>query len=717
MNESRDVGWMRWSRATLWAPLLGLALGAQGVAASGAGSGTPNSGKLQQCALVLEGASPAQARADALAQARALLAEVRDPLPAEKVGVRWLESRVALAEGRVADAAEGFASCLESRVPVPAEVFVGAMLGAVECYEAQGDRIGGARQLLQFFKSGRELPDAEPVFQKLVSLLSEMADPLEADLRDCPRIGPAAHRALAQFYLSQFYFAVGKTGRALEEARVFCETYPDHALRAAACLQRAERAMESAQWSEAEVLLKEGRTHCRDSGLERVLALRQALVAFRKGDFKGALSQWTKVGEQWPEAGVEAGFNAGLAAVRMGDFRRASALQVRLLSEAGGGMLSTELELEIALRRAVERLPQAEELLESFIRNHPQSPRLGEARVALAECYAAQARENLAAAGPRSGRSLQERAGGLLKVAATDPLPSQTSMQARYLSLFLADAQQPRDEAEVVRIGEDFLKEYPDSKLCSEVRMKLGEVYLRRGDSAGAEAQFAMLSTKDADGPLAEAALFLAGQCASNLLNPGSVDRALAYWDKVAAGKGPLRWKARYQQAAVKSRLGEEQEGAVLFELIVRAPEGVDADLRLAAQCGRADALLALARRGTGSLEVALGEYAALAESGEASSVWRNQALYKMGKALERTNPQGALEKYEKVLANPATAEGGEFFWSYKAGFDAARLHESRGAWREAVAAYEGLAALTGPRSQEARSRARQLRLERFIWD
>jgi hypothetical protein len=194
------------------------------------------------------------------------------------------------------------------------------------------------------------------------------------------------------------------------------------------------------------------------------------------------------------------------------------------------------------------------------------------------------------------------------------------------------------------------------------------------------------------------------------------VDRALAYWDKVAQGAGALRWKARYQQAAVKSRLGEEAEGAVLFDLILRAPSGVDAELRAAARCGKADALLSLAKREGEALEGALAEYRILAASG-VGPVWRNQALYKIGKALETNDPEEALKAFYEVLDTPGSAEAGEFFWLHKAGFDAARLLESRRAFREAATLYERLATLGGPRGEEARQRALQLRLEHFIWE
>jgi tetratricopeptide (TPR) repeat protein len=365
----------------------------------------------------------------------------------------------------------------------------------------------------------------------------------------------------------------------------------------------------------------------------------------------------------------------------------------------------------------VERKPQADEALLSFIRNHPQSPRLGDARIALAELYTMQSQEAGSPFGARNASTLLEKAGGLLRVVAENPQSPQTAMQARYLAVFLADAQQPRQDEEVLRLGDEFLLEYSGSKLASEVRMKMGEVYLRLGDRANAEVQFASVAAQDREGPLGETALFLAGQCASSLLNPGSVDRALAYWDKVAGGKGPLRWKARYQQAAVKSRLGEEKEGAVLFELLIRASSGVSGELRLAARCGRADALSSLAKRTGESLDEAVAEYRMLLEDPDVTPMWRNQALYKLGKIFEKTDTAVALEHFESVLNSPGNVEAGEFFWSFKAGFDAAGLYQSKREWKQAVRVYEKLASMPGPRSSEARTRALQLRLEHFMWE
>ena len=44
-----------------------------------------------------------------------------------------------------------------------------------------------------------------------------------------------------------------------------------------------------------------------------------------------------------------------------------------------------------------------------------------------------------------------------------------------------------------------------------------------------------------------------------------------------------------------------------------------------------------------------------------------------------------------------------EFFWFYKAGFNAAHLLEETSDWKSAVAVYRKLAAVGGTRSEEAK--------------
>ncbi len=97
--------------------------------------------------------------------------------------------------------------------------------------------------------------------------------------------------------------------------------------------------------------------------------------------------------------------------------------------------------------------------------------------------------------------------------------------------------------------------------------------------------------------------------------------------------------------------------------------------------------------------------------------VWRNQALFKKAKRSNSLVEQPeALVAYYDVLQRSMAADR-EYFWLYKAGFDAARLLEQQEQWKSAVSIYEKMAAFDGPRSAEARDRLRQLRLDRFLWE
>ena len=77
-----------------------------------------------------------------------------------------------------------------------------------------------------------------------------------------------------------------------------------------------------------------------------------------------------------------------------------------------------------------------------------------------------------------------------------------------------------------------------------------------------------------------------------------------------------------------------------------------------------------------------------------------------------------ALATFYQVVEDEARPDRPrEFFWFYKAGFNAARLLEDDAKWRPAAAIYEKLAAVDGARSEEAKSRLARLRLEHFLWD
>jgi tetratricopeptide (TPR) repeat protein len=650
-------------------------------------------------------------------EAGEVLSQIQPSNRAQSAALSLLQARYALAEGRVQEAAGMLAPLFQPGFPVPAEVIVGAYLTEAGRLELSGASPAAAKLLLQFLKSGCELPCAEPLYERAAHLLSELADPPVGDLEACTRSGSQNQRALASFYLARFYAATGKDEKAAAVHEVFCQQHREHRLFPVSLLHRAEVLMGGEQWDKAEALLAEALGCCEEPGLAAVLQMRRGLALLRMDRFEMALACFEGVAQSGSDFKVEAVFNAGLTAVRMGDLRRARKEQERLGTFAGTAELVASLELEAALFLAGNGKPEAHEALQAFLRAHPGHPRLAEAKVALSELLLREA--EAAAGGSRAAAAgaMRGRASELLKAVAVDQQSPQSAIQAKYLAVFLADADGNSRPEEVLAMGEDFLREHPESPLAREMRMKLGEIYFRRKDFANAEEQFARVAAGQSESALGETALFLAGQCAASRLNPGSVDDALRYWEKVAQGNGALRWRARYQQAAVKSRIGDDADGAELFGRIIRSSDPIELELRLAARCGRADALLALSKRGAVPIGEALAEYEALAVLPEVTPLWRNQALHKKAKALEQAQQQEALEGFCRVLDAPGSVEAGEFFWLFKSGFDAARILEGRKAWRDAAALYERLGRIGGPRAGEARHRASQIRLEHFLWD
>ncbi|MEQ1854090.1 MAG: tetratricopeptide repeat protein, partial [Chthoniobacteraceae bacterium] len=253
--------------------------------------------------------------------------------------------------------------------------------------------------------------------------------------------------------------------------------------------------------------------------------------------------------------------------------------------------------------------------------------------------------------------------------------------------------------------------------LLGEVRMKLGEVYFRREDYLKAQEQFETLAREQPDGAHAAPALFLAGQSSMKLLNAEALKRALELFGSVADKHGPLEQQARLQQAIIKNKLGAPDDAVRIYDSILSSQQPLETELRLAALTGKGDNLVALGKADPKQFAAAIATYDLVAAVPGASPVWQNQAAYKKAKVLQQ------LEKHDEALTvlydvvNKTAAAPRETFWFSKAGFDAAGIAESRQQWKSAVAIYEKMAAIPGPHADQAKNRAKTLRLEHFLWD
>jgi len=407
---------------------------------------------------------------------------------------------------------------------------------------------------------------------------------------------------------------------------------------------------------------------------------------------------------KWPgRLRKDATYDAALEALRMKNYERFFADFQALSEEFHDTPLLSDLELEEGLAQARAGDARAADTLELFLRHYPKHPRQSEARLALADLAFSN--------GDSSG------AARLLKVA-NDSSPSPATAEAgAYLAIFLADKKTPRSDEKVIELGNRFLQEHPNSQHAPEVRMKVGQVHFRNNHYPNAETEFTLLAHENSSGPYAEPALFLAGRSAMKTLNPGSIDRALTLFDEVVKRDGPLKLYALQQQASIKHIVGNENESITIYDNILAAQPPPEPELRFASICGKGDSLMILGRTDPEQLEAAITVFDQLAAEPGVTPEWRNQALYKKGKALEQLSRRSeAITAYYDVLDKSGN-DGREFFWYYKAGFDAATLFTQQNQWKSAIGVYEKIARVDGPRAAEAKAMAKQIRLERFIWE
>ncbi len=282
-----------------------------------------------------------------------------------------------------------------------------------------------------------------------------------------------------------------------------------------------------------------------------------------------------------------------------------------------------------------------------------------------------------------------------------------------YLAVFLADSGEDDSEAAAIEGALKFLRDHPDSRFVPDVRMKLGEIYYRRGDYLGARSQFGAIADEAPGSELATAAQFYSAQSMARSMDVPAMESAIEIYEAVAKAGGVFGPRARLAQAEVFNSLGRPKEAIGVLDDLIKSR--ADAGITFEAIMTKGDTQFSVGS--PASYKDAVTTWKSILNDASAPPAWRNQALARTGAAYEKLGDSGvALDAYFSALARPPGGEP-EYFWSSKAGFDAGRLLEQQKLFNEAIAIYEKLAALGGPRAAEASERVNKLRLENFLWE
>lgn len=578
-------------------------------------------------------------------------------------------------------------SLLASLQPVNADMAVSALTLQATALQRLSRNAEAETLLEEFIAAHPSVPGLKKVFASLDEIYSGATSPSSSELkRWSGDPEPNLRQKLATYYLARF------------EAR---QKTPDNAL----------ALLESLASDPASNPLA-------DETLFELAALR---IRLNRND--EALSLLPPIGSS-----PHTDFLRGLALSRKGDHTAAS---VAFTSAAANSDLTESALFNAALCQLFAGITPNTALAE-LEKKSPSSPRIPAFRMQEAFHLARQgdprteatlqalARLPVPGIASRARLALVEWKYQQLDYAGADAELRRISTQAEpsreaALKVFLADDGNPANAEKAIAAARTFLAAYQNTDPEASVRMKLGELLYRQGEFATARVELETLARKFPESEYDEPALFLAAQSVSRIPSATATDEAILLFEEVANGNGPIAAEARLEQASLIAAQGKPLEANLVLDKILSS--NPPSDTRATALIEKGKNLYSLGDKDPANYRAAIEVWKQIAAEHPTNPAWRNEALTRIGTALEKNGDLNtAVATYYDVFKPTAQAPT-EFFWFYKAGFAAARILESTQKWPEAIRVYEILAATDGPRSLEAKNRIKQLRLEHFLWD
>jgi len=635
--------------------------------------------------------------------AQRLLAEMRPTLVAERRERRVLRGRLELALGRPERAIGVFQALLKRPEGAPHATLIAALFGIADAHLQLKTPEAGDDVIEQFIDRHPVDPDLALLFEKLDSLYRAEHKPSRSELEKWVRRPEQPRRTFARWYLARMETRTGRRERAQQLFSDLQRTSTKSPAIAPALLEFAQFEVDDGHLDEAITILDEARLLHPDPTLLARINFLSAQVHYLAKQFDTATAGFEQIAHSnspWTKIAL---LNASSGWLQLGNHLRFAADYAELDKQGDSEEARANLRLEEGLMQAAKGDKRAGASLQQFIRDFPKNPRVSEAWVSLAEL----AFHSLP---PR----FDEARKNLARAAESSPTAA-AAERADYLSIWVEESARG-NEMQVIDLAKRFLQQHGGSPFASEVRMKLAELYYRRQDFANAQTQFEIIAQQNPDDSLTERVLFFAAESAMSSMGEHSLDQAIVLFDQVVQKNGPLRWAARNEQAVIERKLGKPKDALALYDEVLKSDAG-PSDKR-EALCGKGDIFFEAGATDPNSYQRAIETYDQLASDKKAPIDWRNQALFKKGLCLEKKSDRpGALATFYEILEDEGRPDQRrELFWYYKAGFNAGRLLEEDSKWESAAAIYDKLAAAGGGRSEEAKARLNNLRLEHFLW-
>ncbi len=635
--------------------------------------------------------------------ARRILASLQPGSTTERKARRFLLGRLEMAEQHPERALAIFEGLVKRPAGASHALIIATLFQVANAHLQMKTPDTGDDFLEDFIEHHPDDVDLAALFGKLDELYRSEHRPARNELERWTRGPEQPRRAFAQWYLARIELRAGHRDRARRLLGDLRAVHPPTAMIAPAFLDFAQMELEDEQVDNALSILDEARTLQPDRTILERIDLLAARGQYGSKRYEAAAAGFERIAYSNSPYAKMSMFNAALGRLALGDHVRFAANYDKFKQQGGDVEARAQLQLEEGLAQAARGDAQATQSLQSFIRDFPNDARGSEALVALAEM-----------AFHRTPPALEEAQKYLARAEQSKPTAA-AAERAEYLSIWIEDARGGND-AKVIERADRFLNDRPNSPFAPETRMKLAETFYRLQDFANAQTHFEILAQQNPKSPLVEKALFFAAESAMSSMGQNSLEHAVALFDQVVSTKGEMRWAARNEQALIERKQGKAQDALLLYDEVLQ--NDAKASEKREALCGKGDIYFELGAEDTKNYDRAIEAYEQLASDAHDPGHWRNQALFKKGMCLEKkTDRSAALTVFYDVLETPARPDRPpEFFWFYKAGFNAAQLLEEESKWTSAAAIYQKLVAAAGPRSDEAGARLTRLRLEHFLW-
>jgi tetratricopeptide (TPR) repeat protein len=622
--------------------------------------------------------------------ARRILEQLQPVSVAERRERRVLRGDLELISHRPERAIEMFEAILKRPEGTPHPIVLAALVGIAEAHLQLKTPETGDDVLERFIDRNHADPDLPLLFAKLDELYRAEHPPSRNELEKWVRRPEQPRRA-------------GRRERARQLFTDLRQTEIKTPTIAPALVEFAEFEINDSRFDEAIGILEDARLLRPDPALLTRIDFLSAQAQYSARRFETATASFEQIAQRdsrWAKAAL---FNASSGWLQVGNHTHFIADYDQLEKQGGDEQSRADLQLEEGLMQAAKGDKKAAASLQRFIRDFPKNPRVSEAWVGMAELA-------FHSSPPRLDEARKD-----LDHAVESKATAAAAERADYLRIWVEEAA-GGNESKVIELGKRFLEQHGQSQFAREVRMKLAELYYRRQDFANAQTQFEIIAQQNPNDSLAEKALFFAAESAMLSMSEHTLDRALVLFDQVVQRNGAMRWVARNEQAVIERKLGKPKDALALYDEVLKSEAG--ASEKREALCGKGDIFFEAGAADPSSYQRAIEAYDQLAADKEGSIHWRSQALFKKGLCLEKKGDRaGALATFYKILEDESRpGERRELFWYYKAGFNAARLLEEDSKWESAIAIYDKLVAAGGGRSEEAKARLNNIRLEHFLW-